>query len=134
SRSRFGRSDWSGRIEEDSVTWSAQAPAASGGVHIVPTADGVPGGPSVGAIVKNSGRSLRPIQEPGLDALVNRRVVHHPLRSVAEAGVATRIAPEVAATSKRQRGPLLHGIEQYPMVDGAAPIAFVVEIWVGGVD
>src|SRR5260370_17142074 len=88
-----------------------------GGLHFVESADGVPRSPSVGAIVKNSGRSLRPIQEPGLDALVNRRIVHHPFWRVAESGVATCIAPQVAATRKRKKGPLLHGIKQHPMTD-----------------
>src|SRR5260370_41137127 len=46
-RSGRGGRDWSLRIEEDSVTWSAQAAAASGGIPIVPTADGVPRSPSV---------------------------------------------------------------------------------------
>src|SRR6266699_383391 len=133
-RSRLGRSDRTRRIEEDSVARSAQAAAASGGVDIVPTADGVPGGPSVGAIVKDARRALRPVQEPRLDALVDRGIVHHPFRSVAEAGVTAGIAPEVAATGKRQSGPLLHGIEQHPVVDGAAPITLVEEIRVGGVD
>src|SRR5260370_24317883 len=70
-RSGLGGSDWSRRIEEDSVTWSAETATTSGGIYIVPTADGVPGGPSVGAGVNNSGRSLRPIQEPGLKAVLN---------------------------------------------------------------
>src|SRR5258708_20520228 len=62
-------SDRARRIEEDAVARSAHAAAASGGVHVVPTADGVSGGPSVGAIVKNSRWRLRPVHEPGLDAL-----------------------------------------------------------------
>src|SRR6266567_3152297 len=121
-RSRLGRSDRTRRIEEDSVARSAQAAAASGGVDIVPTADGVPGCPSVGAIVQDARRSLRPVQEPRLDALVDRRIVHHPFRSVAEPRVATGITPEVAPAGKRQSGPLLHGIEQHPMVDGTVQI------------
>src|SRR6266851_7608104 len=56
-------SDRTRRIEEDAVARSAHAAAASGGIDIVPTAAGVSGGPSVGAIVKNSRRSLRPVQE-----------------------------------------------------------------------
>ena len=112
------RSDRSWRIKENAITRSSQAAATSGGIHIVPTADGVAGGPAVGAIVKNSRRSLRPIQEPRLDALVDRRIVHHPFRSIAESGVATGIAPQVTSSGKRQSGPLLQGIEEYPMVDG----------------
>src|SRR5260370_5603536 len=77
-------SDGPWRIEKDSVARSAHAAAASGGVHVVPTADGVSGGPSVGAIVKNSRRSLRPVQESRLDALIDRRIVHHPFGSIAE--------------------------------------------------
>src|SRR5229473_3562779 len=133
-RSGLRGSDWARGVEEDSVTGSAQAAAASGGIHIVPTADGIPGSPSVGAVVQDSRRSLRPVQEPCLDAFVDRWIVHHPFRSVAETGVATGVAPEVAPTGKRQRWPLLHRIEQHPMVDGAAPIALVEEIRVGGVD
>src|SRR5258708_6552207 len=121
-RSRLGRSDRTRRIEEDAVARSTHAAAASGGIDIVPTADSVAGSPAIGAVVKNSRRSLRPVQEPRLDALVDRGIVHHPFRGVAEAGVAAGIAPEVTATGKRQSGPLLHGIEQHPMVDGAAPI------------
>jgi len=108
--------DWTRRVEENSITRSAEPAATSGGIHIVPTADSVTGGPSIGAVVKDSRRALRPIQESSLDALVDRRIVHHPLRSVAESGVATCIAPEIAM-GKRQRGPLLQGIEQHPMVD-----------------
>src|SRR5258707_6797430 len=50
SRSRFGGSDWTRRIEEDSITRSSEPAAARGGIHIVPTADGVSGGPAIGAI------------------------------------------------------------------------------------
>ena len=35
------------RIEEDSIPRSAQAAPASGRIHVVPTSEGVPGGPSV---------------------------------------------------------------------------------------
>src|SRR6266436_6278040 len=120
------RGDRTRGIEKYSVARSSQAAAASGCIHIVPTANGVPGGPSVGAIVKNSLRALRPVQEAGLNALIDRRIVHHPFRSVAEPGVAAGIAPEIAPAGKRQSGPLLHGIKQHPMVDGAAPIALVI--------
>src|SRR5258707_9367955 len=113
------------RIEKYSSPRSPKTAPASGRIHIVPTADGVPGAPSVGAVVKNARRSLRPIQEPRLDALVDRRIVHHPFRSVAESRVATGIAPEVSPTGKRQSGPLLHGIQQHPMVDGTAPIPLI---------
>src|SRR4030088_3557093 len=114
----FGRGDRTWWIEKYSVPRSSQTAAACGRIHVVPTADAVPGAPSVGAIVKNPRRSFRPIQEPCLDALVDRRIVHHPFRSVAEPRVATGIAPEIAPSGKRQSGPLLHGIEQSPMVDG----------------
>src|SRR5258708_1868878 len=110
-------SDRTRRIEEDAVARSAHAAAASGGVHVVPTADGVSGGPSVGAIVKDARRSLRPVQETGLDALVDWRIIHHPFRSIAETRVAAGIAPAVAPTGKRQTRPLLRGIEQRPLVD-----------------
>ena len=111
-------SDRTRRVEEDAVARSAHAAAASGGIDIVPTADGVSGGPAVGAVVKDAGGALRPVQEARLDALVDGRIVDHPFRSVAEAGVATGIAPEVAASGEGESGPLLDGIEQDPVVDG----------------
>jgi len=43
---------------------SSQTTAAGGRIHVVQTANAVPGAPSVGAIVKNPRRSLRPIQDP----------------------------------------------------------------------
>src|SRR6266850_1830880 len=95
-RSGLRRGDRTRGIEEDSIARSSQAAAASGCIHIVPTADGVPGGPPVGAVVEDALRSLRPVQEPRLDTLVDRWVVHHPFRSVAEPRVATGIAPEIA--------------------------------------
>jgi len=162
------------RIEEDTVARSAEPATASGGVHIVPTADSISGGPSVSAVVKDSRSTLRPIQETRLDALVDGRIVHHPFRSVAEPAVATGVAPEVTmgkgalrpiqetrldalvdrrivhhpfrsvaepavatgvapevTMGKGQRGPLLHGIKQHPMVDGAAPIALVERLGSG---
>ncbi len=129
--SRLRGGDRTRRIEEDSVARPPEAATAGGRIHIVPTADGVTGGPSVGAIVKDAGRSLCPVQETRLNALIDRRIVHHPFWSVAEARVATGIAPEVASvTSERQSRPLLHGIQQYPMVDGTAPVAFIEQIWV----
>src|SRR5437899_2356627 len=126
--SRLRGSDGSRRIEENSVAWSAHAPAATSRLHIVPTADRVPSSPAVRAIVKDAGGALRPIQETRLDALVDRWIVHHPFRSVARPGITTGIAPEVATAGKGQGGPLLHGIEQHPMVDGAAPVAFIKQI------
>src|SRR5260370_19721280 len=48
-RSGLRGSDRTRRIEEDAVARSAHAAAASGGVHIVPTADGVPRGPAIGS-------------------------------------------------------------------------------------
>src|SRR5437879_6021461 len=132
-RSRFRGSDGSRRIEENSVAWSAHAPAATSRIHIVPTADRVPSSPAVRAIVKDAGGALRPIQEARLDTLVDRWIVHHPLRSVARPRIATGVAPEVASTGKRQYRPLLYGIEQHPMVDGTATVALVVEIRVGRV-
>src|SRR5260370_38363403 len=44
------------------------------------------------------------------------------------------MAPGVPPAGKRQRGPLLDGIEQHPMVDGTAAIALVEEIGVRRVD
>src|SRR6266850_1421701 len=133
-RSGLRRGDRTRGIKKYSIARSSQAAAASRSIHIVPTADGVPGGPSVGAVVEDARCSLRPVQEPRLDTLVNRWVVHQPFRSVAEPRVATGIAPEVAPAGKRQTGPLLHGIEQHPMVDGAAPIALIEEIRVRSVE
>src|SRR5258708_709718 len=101
-------SDRTRRIEKDSVARSAHAAAASGGIDIVPTADSVAGSPAIGAVVKDSRRSLRPVQESRLDALIDRRIIHHPFRSIAEPRGATGITPEVAPTGKRQTGPLLH--------------------------
>src|SRR5260370_11793207 len=89
----LGRADRSWRIKENTVARSAEAAAASGGIHIVPTADGIPGAPSVRAVIEDTRRALRPVQEPRLDALVDLPVVHHPFRSVAKAGVATVVAP-----------------------------------------
>src|ERR1700752_102264 len=77
-RSGLARGDRSWRIQEDSIARSAQAAAASRDVHVVPTADGVPGSPPVRAIVENPRCALRPVQEPYLDALVDRRIIHHP--------------------------------------------------------
>src|SRR5258708_15186854 len=54
-RSRLRGRDGTRRIEEDSVTRSAEATTASGGIHIVPAADGVSGGPTIGAVVKDAG-------------------------------------------------------------------------------
>src|SRR5258708_10125086 len=71
SRSRFGGSDRARRIEEYTVPRSSEPAAARGGIHIVPTADGVPGGPAIGPIGKNTRCPLRPIHEPGLDALLD---------------------------------------------------------------
>src|SRR6266481_974795 len=101
-RRRFAGGDWTRRVEKNSIARSAEPAATSSGIHIVPTADGVTGGPAVGAVVKDARRALRPIQEPRLNAFVDRRIVHHPFRSVAESRVATRIAPEVSPTGKRQ--------------------------------
>src|SRR6266478_1544868 len=125
-RSRLSRGDGSRRIEEDAVAGSAEAAAASGGIDIVPTADGVSVSPAVGAVVEDAGGALRPVQEAGLDALVDGGIVHKPFRSVAEPRVATRVAPEVATTGKRQSGPLFQGIEQHPMID-RAPFVTLVE-------
>src|SRR5260370_38915603 len=66
--SRLSGDDRTRWIEENSVARSAQATTASGRIHVVPTANGVPGGPSVGAVVKKAGGALGPIQEAGLDA------------------------------------------------------------------
>src|SRR4029077_10193595 len=58
----FAGGDGTRRIKEDSVARPTHTAAASGGIHIVPPADGVPGGPSVRAVVQEACRSLRPIQ------------------------------------------------------------------------
>src|SRR5262249_41524154 len=47
SRSRFGRSDRSWGIEEDSVTRSSEAATAGSGIHVVPAGDGVSSSPAV---------------------------------------------------------------------------------------
>src|SRR6266403_4925054 len=70
-RSGLRRGDRTRGIEKYSVARSSQAAAASRSIHIVPTADGVPGGPSVGAVVEDARCSLRPVQEPRLDTLIN---------------------------------------------------------------
>src|SRR5260370_34211715 len=62
ARSRLGGSDGSRRIEEDSVTWSAQAAAASGGIHIVPTAHAIARIPSAASVLKDSLAPFRPIE------------------------------------------------------------------------
>src|SRR5258707_604939 len=87
----------------------ADSVEARGGIVLVQTADGVPGGPAVGAVVKDAGGALRPVQEARLNALVDGGIVDHPFRSVAEAGVATGVAPEVAAGGEGESGPLLDG-------------------------
>src|SRR5690242_14531121 len=94
--SRFLRCDWTWRINKDAVSWPAEAPAAGGGIKIVPTSDYVSSRPAVGAVIENSSGTLGPVQEAGLDALVDRWIVDHPLRGVAVPGVATGIAPQVA--------------------------------------
>src|SRR5258707_13652157 len=66
-RSGLAGSDRTRRIEEYTVPRSSGPAAARSGIHIVPTADGVPGGPAAGAVVKNSRPAFRPLQEPGLD-------------------------------------------------------------------
>src|ERR1700716_4118935 len=96
TRRGFAGGDRTWRVEKNSITRSAEPAATGDGIHIVPTADRVSCGPAIGAVIKDTRRALRPIQEPRLDALVNRRIVHHPLRSIAEPGVATGIAPEIA--------------------------------------
>src|SRR5882724_4022686 len=88
ARSGFTRADRSRRINEYAVAWSAQSAAAGGGVHIVPTANRVASGPTIGAIVKKTCRTLGEVEEARLDAFVDRRVVHHPFRGIAEAGAA----------------------------------------------
>src|SRR4029077_16864747 len=100
------------RIQKNSVARPAQSAAAGICGHVVPAADGVAGGPPVGAVVKNSGGALRPVQESRLDALVDGWITHQPFRSVAVTRVAARVAPEVTSTSEWQRGPLFHGSKQ----------------------
>src|SRR5258708_16429198 len=65
-RSGLAGSDRTRRIEEDSITRSSQAAAASSGIHIVPTADGVTAGRSNGAIAENSRGACRPRRQPPL--------------------------------------------------------------------
>jgi hypothetical protein len=60
-RRGFAGGDWTRRVEKNSIAWSAEPAAASGGIHIVPTTDGVPGGPPIGAVIKDTRRALRPI-------------------------------------------------------------------------
>src|SRR5439155_15907196 len=110
------------RIKEDSVTRSAQSTAASRRVHIVPAADSIPRRPTIGPIVKKTCRTLGEVEEAGLNAFVDWRIIHHPFRSVAVTRVAARVAPEVASAGKRQRGPLLHGVEKHPVIHSAVQI------------
>jgi len=105
------------RIDEDSVARPAQSAAASGRVHVVPAADSVAGSPAVSAIVKQPRRALREVEESRLNAFVDWRIIHHPLRCVSVACIAARIAPEVPARGEGKGGPLLQGIEQHPMID-----------------
>src|ERR1700676_5702674 len=98
--SRLRGGDRTRRVEEDSVTRPSQAAATGGRIQIAPTADGISGSPSVRAVVKDTRGALRPIQKPCLDAFVDWWIVHHPFRSVAEARIATGIAPEVAPASE----------------------------------
>src|SRR5260370_33856935 len=70
-RSRLGGGDGAWGIDEDAVAGSAEATAASGGIDIVPTADGVSVGPAVGAVIEDAGGALGPVQEAGLDAVVD---------------------------------------------------------------
>src|SRR5882724_2166057 len=87
----LGRTDRCRRIQKDSVARPAQSAAASGGVHVVPAADGVAGSPAVSAVVEQPRRSLREVQEARLDAFVDWWIVHHPFRSVSVAGIAASI-------------------------------------------
>src|SRR5437879_3302214 len=109
SRCGLGRSDRCWRIDEDSVTRPAQSSATSGRVHVVPAADGVAGSPAVSAIIQQSRRALREVEESRLDTLVDWWIVHHPLWGVSVARIAARIAPEVPARREGQQRALLQG-------------------------
>src|SRR5882757_9988797 len=76
ARSGFGRTDRSRRINEYAVAWSAQPAAARGGVHVVPTADGISRGPTVSAIVEKTRCALGEVEEARLEALVDGRIIH----------------------------------------------------------
>src|SRR5438445_10804718 len=69
-RRRFAGGDWTRRVEKNSIAGSAEPAATSSGIHIVPTADGVTGGPAVGMVVKDSRCDLRQVQETCMNALV----------------------------------------------------------------
>src|SRR5579859_358194 len=101
-------SNRSRRIEKNPVAGSADAWTTGVRVHVVPASEGVSSCPSVSAVVKNSGGALRPVQESRLDALIDRRVVRQPFRSVAVAGVTTGIAPKIASACKRECRPSFH--------------------------
>src|SRR5882757_10190561 len=58
ARRGLGRGDRTWRVEKNSVTRSAEPASTSGGVHIVPTADRVSGGPAIGAVIKDTCRTL----------------------------------------------------------------------------
>src|SRR5437879_13287053 len=103
-RSLLARSNRSGRIEEHAVPWSGVTEASSH-IQIIPTGKGVPGVPSVNAIVKDSRCAFCPVQEPRLDALVDGRIVGHPFGSVAGPCVARRVARQVSGAIPRERGP-----------------------------
>src|SRR5690349_18761219 len=54
ARSRLRGSDRTGRVDKDSIAGPTHAAAATGGVHIVPTANGVPSGPPVCPPIENA--------------------------------------------------------------------------------
>src|SRR2546423_11867279 len=68
--SRFGRGDRRGRIHKDAVAGSRET-AAVEHIHVVPAAESISSGPIIGAVVEDAGGPLRPIQEAGLDALID---------------------------------------------------------------
>src|SRR5580704_15565733 len=62
------------RVKEDSIARPADAWTTSGRIQTSPTADAVAGSPTVGAIIKNPGGTLGPVQKSRLDALVDRGI------------------------------------------------------------
>src|SRR5260370_11695138 len=84
SRGRFSGGNRARRIKENPITWPCDAGTASVGVQIVPTADGVSGGPPVSAVVKNAAGALGPVEKSRLNAFVDRRIVDQPFRRIAK--------------------------------------------------
>src|SRR5258708_7077784 len=102
--------------------------AASTGrfVQVVPRANGVSRGPAVCAVVENSRGTFHPIQEAGLYTFIDWRIVDQPFGSIPETDVATGIAPKIPFAGIGKSGPLLHGGQQNPVIDGGEDAVTIV--------